>query len=265
MPARRPPPRVAVLRGAARAGSLVERLREAGFEPVELPVLAFEDLAPPCPGPCPSPESTRWVFTSVEGPAAWARQAERWEREGAAGWQGASLRGVAAIVVGRATEAAARDAGFEVEYCGEGGDAGAMVEGWVASRRAPDRPELGCAVAPAARDAALEAAARAGFVVRRIEVYRSVPNQAARERIEATDPRGLAVIAATASSTLSYLDALLPPGRRAAWRTVPVVSIGPATSTTARELGYTVAAQAGRSTLDALVEAVQSRFEPEET
>jgi uroporphyrinogen III methyltransferase/synthase len=71
---------------------------------------------------------------------------------------------------------------------------------------------------------------------------------------------GLDLLTFTASSTVQNFVDLLDHQDLALAKKIPAASIGPLTSTTARELGFNVTIEPDKSTLDALVAAIKTYF-----
>ncbi len=85
------------------------------------------------------------------------------------------------------------------------------------------------------------------------------PAEADRQLAKALTER-LDLLTFTASSTVRNLTDLLSAHQAEQARTIPVASIGPLTSRTARELGFQVVIEPQDSTLEALIDAIQDYF-----
>lgn len=91
--------------------------------------------------------------------------------------------------------------------------------------------------------------------------YTSIAPAGASQKLDNAILEGLDLITFTASSTVRNFVKLLSPETLEMARKVPVASIGPLTSQTAREYGLQVAVEPKDSTLDAMVEAIEDYFE----
>lgn len=110
--------------------------------------------------------------------------------------------------------------------------------------------------ASVARDVLPNALRAAGADVRVVVAYDAVVDVESAGTFAALRWPSVRLIAVTSSRTLQAFDGLLTGSGQAAARETPVASIGPITSTTARELGYPVALEAPMSTMDALADAI---------
>ena len=238
---------VLVTRPADRAGSLIERLRAMGAEPVAAPAIEIEEAEPGGPLDLAVGEAAEgrfaWVvFTSAAGVRAW------WWRSDALA-SGPPRARVAAV--GDATADALRRRGVEPDLVPPAfttaalGDAFPAGEGEVLLARADLATEE------------LEDRIRArGWKVERVDAYRvrgvaSLPGEARR----ALDQGRVDVVTFTSPSTVEGFLALarVPEGAL-------VACIGPVTAEAARARGLSVAAVADPHTEDGLAAAVGSLF-----
>ena len=235
-----------VTRARAQASGLAATLRALGAEVVELPAIRIEPLldsdavrdavadlhayALVC---LTSPNGVRLLFEAM---AAQGRDAR-------------ALANATVAAIGPGTAAALAERGVIADIVPERFVAEALVEalaGVEVSRppgaRRPRRRGARSAPRGARR------ARREVDVVALYETVREAPEPAAIEALEAAD-----YITFTSSSTVrNLLDAV--GGRFPPW--ARVVSIGPITSQTARELGLEVHVEAERHDVDGLVEAL---------
>ncbi len=137
----------------------------------------------------------------------------------------------------------------------------------VAAAMAAVEPLAGRRVLLARADAASEdlprALREAGAVVDELAIYHTVPGpEASRSRVAAalSDPELIAALFASGSA----VRGLLHLGGEAA-RSVPAVTIGPATTAVARQEGLRVVAEAARPEVDSLVSAVCAWTPPDLT
>lgn len=234
-------PRVVVTRARAQAGELSQRLRDRGFEPIEVPVI--EVVGPRDGGAALTDAAARldrfdWVvLTSVNG-------ARRLLEVAPAPWP-ASVR-VAAI--GPGTAAVLRDGGVDVTLLPERFVAESLLDAL------PDPPPSGGRVllarAEVARDVLPDGLRARGWDVAVVDAYRTIAPEvppSARDAIAAAD-----AVAFTSPSTVHHFVELvgvdaLPP---------VVVSIGPVTSAAARAHGIEVTVEATEHSIPGLVEAL---------
>lgn len=239
--------RVLVLRAGAGPSRVTVALREA-LDPArwsidEVPTLAFEWSDPAVlRSALASIASDDWVvFTSANAAravadAGLAAQVQRAQRVAAAGRVTAEVvaerLGIADVFVPET---------FIAESLADGliglGAAGRTV--WL------PRAEVAREVLPTALRAA-------GATVHTVPAYRAVVAEPSRAVLAAHPWRDTAFIVVCSSRTLVALDALAAPEQQSALRDLPIASIGPITSATARRLGYTVMVEPPESTMDAL-------------
>ncbi len=238
--------RVVVTRARAEASGLAATLRELGAEVVELPAIRIE----------PRTESTevgaavaaieRYSLICLTSPNGVRLL---FEALAAAGKDARALAGatVAAIGPGTARELAAR--GIRADVVPERFVAEALAEA-LAGFEVEGRSVL-VARAAEARDVLPEALRERGAEVDVLALYETVREQPGEEAVAAAE--GADYLTFTSSSTVRNLVEALgerfPAGAR-------VVSIGPVTSETARELGLRVDVEAERHDIDGLLTAL---------
>lgn len=111
-----------------------------------------------------------------------------------------------------------------------------------------------------ARDLIPRQLAAAGARVLDPVTYTSVPPAGTPEKLRQALAGGLDLITFTASSTVRNFINLVPRDLLEPALQVPVASIGPLTSRTARECGLRVVVEPKDSTLDAMLEAIRDYF-----
>lgn len=168
-----------------------------------------------------------------------------------------SLRGKTIVAVGPKTAAAIRGRGLQVDLIPSDFRAEGLVD--MLRSRVAGRcilyPKAGLA-----RDLVPKQLAEAGAKVLDPVAYTSaVPKDSAAE-LAAALRRGLDLLTFTASSTVHHLVELLDDDMLEEARQVPVASIGPLTSQTARSLGFEVVVEPQASTLDELIEAIRKYY-----
>lgn len=246
--------RVVVTRSKEQAGKLADRLVAAGAEVVEAPTI---EIAGPGDGGASIDDaigrisSFDWVvLSSPNGVEAFTSRLR----------DGRDLAGVRLAVVGPGTAAALADRGLVADLLPDRYVAEGLLEAF------PDPPGSGTDASGAAqgrvlvvraavgRDVLVDGLAERGWHVELVEGYRTVPatfGERSRARLAGAD----AITFTSSSSVRNFVDS-------AGLDAVPpvVVTIGPITSATARELGLEVSAEADPHSLDGLVDAVRERL-----
>jgi uroporphyrinogen-III synthase len=244
--------RVLVTRAAHQVGKLSEGLRDAGFEPVEVPVLGIRPPADsgPLDAALANLKTYDWlILTSANTIRALQ------ERSVARGY---SLAGPLVAAVGEATASAARKAGLEVAVVPENYVAEALVES-LADHVGGKRILL--ARAEIARDVIPDALRAGGAKVDVVDAYRNVLPESAPVLLRAAIENGIDAATFTSSSSVTHLaDAARAANLPFPFAAVPAVSIGPITSGTLREQGWEPAAEASTSDIPGLIEAVRRFF-----
>jgi len=251
--------RILVTRALHQAGKLSEGLRALGAEPVEVSVL---EIRPPesfslLDAALHKLDNYDWlILTSANAVRALSGRAASL---GIAMLQPAGLR---VAVVGEATAAAARQAGLQVAFVPEAYLAESLVVGLLQSlQNQASSQRILLARAAVARDVIPDALRAAGATVDVVDAYRNVLPEAAPERLRIALADGINAATFTSSSSAAHLsEAARAAGVAWPFAGVPAVSIGPITSQTLRELGWTPAAEAENSDISGLIEAVLRFF-----
>ena len=239
---------VVVTRAREQASGLRARLEALGADVVELPSIAIEPLT----FSLPALDGLDWlVFTSANGVRAF------FDRGLApAGLDARALAGTRVAAIGPGTERVLASHGVRADLVPERFVAESLLEAF------PDAATAGARVviarAEQARDVLPEGLTTKGYSVDVLPVYRTVqatPDPGSLDRVRAGE---VDAVTFTSSSTVTNLCDLL--GR------VPdpqplVVSIGPVTSTKARERGLRVDAEAEPHTVDGVVDALVAALE----
>lgn len=169
-----------------------------------------------------------------------------------------SLAGKTIVAVGPKTAAAIRRHGLQVDLIPKDYRAEGLVDmlrGQVAGR---------CILYPKAglaRDLIPSQLAEAGARVLAPVAYTSIVPADSAAKLTAAIRRGLDLLTFTASSTVHHMVELLDDGLLEKARQVPVASIGPLTSQTARRLGFQVVIEPSDSTLDDLIAAIRQYYQ----
>jgi len=237
---------VVVTRARAQASGLAATLRELGAAVVELPAIRIEPLTASDEVRAAAAEIDDYSLICLTSPNGVRLL---FEALAAAGKDARALAGatVAAIGAGTARELAAR--GIRADVVPERFVAEALVEA-LAGVEVEGRRVL-VARAAEARDVLPEALRERGAEVDVVALYETVREEPDEEAVAAAQEADYVTF--TSSSTVRNLVEALgdrfPAGTR-------VVSIGPVTSETARELGLSVDVEAERHDVDGLLAAL---------
>jgi uroporphyrinogen III methyltransferase / synthase len=239
---------VVVTRAREQASSLRARLEELGADVIELPSISIEPLALDRA----RLDGVTWlVFTSVNGVEGYFTRALADH-----GLDTRALAGVQVAAIGPGTAAALAARGVTADLVPERFIAESLLEAFPPALSG-DRVVL--ARAEQARDVLPEGLERLGYGVEVLPVYRTVtaePDPAELVRVRAGTVDALTF---TSSSTVANFCDLV--GELSEPRPL-VVSIGPVTSTTARERGLRVDAEGDPHTIDGLVAALLAALAP---
>ncbi len=238
--------RVVVTRARAQASGLAATLRDLGAEAIELPAIRIQprlDSAKVRDAVADIHSYALVVLTSPNGVRL------LFEAMAAAGRDARALANATVAAIGPGTARALATRGVIADLVPESYVAEALVE-TLTSVEVTGRPVL-VARAAQARDVIPEALADRGAEVDVVALYETVREQPDPEAVDAAQTADYVTF--TSSSTVrNLLEAV---GDRFP-RSARVVSIGPVTSTTARELGLEVHVEAERHDVDGLVEAL---------
>ncbi len=238
--------RVVVTRARAQASGLAATLGALGAEVIELPAIRIEPLI--------GDESVRDAVADLHAYALVCLTSPNgvrllFEAMGAQGRDARALANATVAAIGPGTAAALAERGVIADVVPERFVAEGLVEA-LAGVEVADRPVL-VARAAEARDVLPDALAERGAKVDVVALYETVREHPEPEAVEAAQSADYVTF--TSSSTVrNLLEAIgdrFPRGAR-------VVSIGPVTSATARELGLEVQVEAERHDPSGLVEAL---------
>jgi uroporphyrinogen III methyltransferase / synthase len=243
--------RVVVTRARAQAGSLSSRLQALGAAVIEIPAIEIVPAADYGPLDRAIANLAAYdylIFTSANGVHHFVERLDR---------SAADLRCLRACIcaIGPATRAAVEALHLKVDLMGKEYVAEGLLEAFAGRDLNGKRVLLPRAAV--ARDLIPVELTRQGAQVDVVEAYRTV-----LPRRDSVVPLAADCITFTSSSTvrnfveIAGVDAL---------RGIPVASIGPVTSQTARDLGIGVTAEAAEFTIDGLLDAVRRICETEMT
>ncbi len=241
--------RVLVTRAAHQAGKLSEALRAAGAEPIEVPVLEIQPPVSydPLDQALIHLYSYDWlIVTSTNTVRAMV------ERCAALKVRLDTTMHVAAIGLG--TAEAARSVGLKVTLTPDHYVAESLV---IAMGERVRGKRVLLARAAIARDIIPDALRRAGATLNVVDAYQNAVPAAAPEQLRKVMADGIEAVTFTSSSSATHLaEVARLAGMRFPFAGVQGVSIGPVTSGTLRELGWTPAAEAETHDIPGLVAAV---------
>jgi uroporphyrinogen III methyltransferase/synthase len=234
---------VVVTRAREQASELRTRLEQLGAEVIELPSIAVELMT----FSLPAVDRYAWlVFTSANGVAAFFDQGLA-----GAGLDARALAPARVAAIGPGTSEALAARGVRADLVPPRFVAEALLEAFPDPER--DGARVLVARAETARDVLPEGLAARGYEVDVLAVYRTVPVAPDTDHLQRVEAGEVDAVTFTSSSTVKNFCAAVAPftGPQPA-----VISIGPVTSETARELGLRVDTEADPHTIDGLVAAV---------
>ena len=239
--------RIVVTRAREQADALSNRLRALGADALELPTIEIRPAADygPLDRAITGLAGYDWlIFTSANGVRFFVERLDR---------SGTDLRALGAKIcaIGPATRAAVEALHLKVDLMGTEYVAEGLLEAFAPFDLAGLRVLLPRAAV--ARDLVPVELARRGAQVDVVEAYRTGVPEGATARVREVFRRRPDCVTFTSSSTVrNFVEA----AGAETLRGVPVATIGPVTTATARELGIEVTAQAQVFTIDGLLEAV---------
>jgi uroporphyrinogen III methyltransferase/synthase len=238
---------IAVTRARAQASGLAARLALLGAEVIETPAIRIE--ARPVDGEVAQAarEIGSFALVCVTSPNGAALLMDAVE---AVGGDARSFAGVEVAAIGPGTAAELASRGIRADVVAGVSTAEGLLDALAGYELDGERVLV--ARAAEARDALPDGLAERGALVEVVALYDTVAEQLSEAELGAV-ARADYVTFTSSSTVRFFLDAIgghgLPNGAR-------VISIGPITSATARELGLDVHAEAERHDIDGLVEAV---------
>ena len=246
--------RILVTRAADQAPALSGALAARGAEPVVIPMIqivapaSFAELDRAIAGLA---ATDYLVLTSVNAVKFFC------QRLPALGYDAASLDHVKIVAVGPKSAAALTAHGLQADLVPEDYRAEgivALLKEQVSGKRVL-YPK-----AALARELIPAELARAGAEVVAPIAYASELPEDAPDKLGRALADGLDLLTFTASSTVDNFTRLLDTENLALARQVPVASIGPLTTATAKKHGFKVVVEPDQATLDDMVEAIEQYF-----
>jgi uroporphyrinogen III methyltransferase/synthase len=246
--------RILVTRAADQAPELINALAARGAEPVVVPTIQL--IAPSSYAELDRAIADLdtidyLVLTSVNAVDFFFR------RLSALGHDPAILKGVQIVAVGPKSAAALSAYDIQADLVPED----YRAEGIVALLK--DRVSGKRVLYPKAalaRELIPAELTKAGAEVIAPTAYASHPPDDAQHKLRQALAEGLDLLTFTASSTVDNFTTLLDEDSLDLARQVPVASIGPLTTATAKEHGFNVVIEPDNSTLDDMVEAITQHF-----
>ncbi len=248
--------RIVVTRAREQAANLIEPLEALGAEIVEIPCL---EIRPPKSWEPLDRAIQRLetfdylLLTSANGARLFL------ERLAVNGRDGRDLKGLTIGAIGPATAAELAKASIRADFVPDEYQAEGLIK-CLAGRDLRGQAFL-IPRAKIARDLLPRTLRQRGARVEVVEAYQTVgPRFAARDLARWLDPPPDAVTFASSSAVMNFFKLLTPRLKQKLLRKTQLVSIGPVTSATIRQLGYQVNVEAEQSTLPALVRALRAYF-----
>lgn len=248
--------RIVVTRSRDQAEALTERLEALGAEVVEIPCI---ETHPPkswklLDGAIGRLETFDYlIFTSANGVRYF------FERLASQGKDARDLKGLKIGVIGPATAAELWQQGLRADFM----PATYQAEGLIESLRDQDIAGKSFLIprARVARDLLPRALREKGARVEVVEAYQTVkPRLPARDLVRWLEPVPDAVTFTSSSTVVNFFRSLTPQMKHNLRCRTHLISIGPVTSRTLRQMGFKVSVEAKESTIPALVEALRAHF-----
>jgi uroporphyrinogen III methyltransferase/synthase len=239
--------RIVITRAGGQAAELSAPLEELGAEAILLPTIEIRPPSDSAPldRAIAQLDTYDWlIFTSVNGVRGFIERLDR---------SGSDLRSLRARIcaIGPATRAAVEALHLKVDRMPAEYVAESLVEAFAGDDLKGKRILLPRAAV--ARDVVPVELTRRGAIVDVVEAYRSVAPEDAVQRCRAALAHKPHWIVFTSSSTVNNL---VSAAGREALQGIRTASIGPITSSTLREHGLTVDAEATPHTIPGLLEAI---------
>lgn len=247
-------PTALVTRAGDQAEALTAALHEIGVKTVVVPTIeivppeSFDELDLAI---ADLDQVDYLILTSVNAVNAF------FNRLTAQGYSAQTLSAMKIVAVGPKSAEAVADHGATVDLIPED----YRAEGVVALlKNRVSGKQLLYPKAALARDLIPAELTAAGAKVIAPVAYTSAPPADAANMLQQALNDGIDLLTFTASSTVQNFVDLLDAKAQSLAKQVPVASIGPLTSATARKLGFTVAVEPDKSTLELLVAAIKTYF-----
>lgn len=256
--------RIVVTRSRAQAGGLVSRLVGLGAEVLEFPSIQIKPPHDPAPfdAALENPSQYDWlVFTSANGVDSFFAHLPGDARLLA----GAKVAAIGPATAGSLLEHGIRADAVPAEYRGEA-VFGAMRDAARLSGEELEGSRVLIVRAEQAREALPDMLRQAGAIVDVVAAYRTaMPDDGNAEAlIRGLRKESVAAVTFTSSSTVRNFMALLDGYGPVALDGVELFSIGPITTETLRQFGYTTVREAEEYTVDGLVQVLVRHYGQEE-
>jgi len=241
--------RIVVTRARSQAGALSSRLESLGAAVIEIPAIEIQpaaDYGQLDRAIANLPSYDYLIFTSANGVRFFVERLDQ---------SASDFRSLRARIcaIGPATRAAVESLHLKVDLMGKEYVAESLLESFAGHLLAGKRVLLPRAAA--ARDLVPAELARRGAQVDVVEAYRTIlPELSAALPLNAAGILACDCITFTSSSTVQNFVSLAGAD---SLRGVPVASIGPITTRTARDLGIGVTIEAAEFTIEGLLDAVR--------
>jgi uroporphyrinogen III methyltransferase/synthase len=245
--------RVVVTRSREQASDLSRRIEDLGGEAWEFPAIEItdpEDFAP-MDEAITKVDSYDWlIFTSVNGVDSFFKRLRHYGRDIR------DLKGAKLCAIGPKTKERLEEMCLHVEYVPSEYRAEAVLEGLKGKLQPGQRVLL--PRADIARKILPETLVQMGAVVDDVVAYRTVRGSGEAGILrEMLDEKMIHYVTFTSSSTVkNFVEMLGADNIHGLLKGVKLVSIGPVTSQSARDLGLTIDIEASAYTIDGLVNAL---------
>lgn len=248
---------VVVTRARAQASDLVDRLSDLGADCLECPTIK---VVPPeewgrLDAAIKNLDTYDWlIFTSVNGVSFF------FERLYEKGEDVRALKDVRTAAIGPATARRLRDFGLKSDIIPRTYQAESVVEAF--EKEPMEEKRVLLPRAKEARPVLPVELVKMGAVVNEVVAYRTEqPHENTDRLIKGLEEGSIDIVTFTSSSTVKNFKALLPADRfESLIKGVTIASIGPITTNTARELGFTVDITAQDFTIPGLCEAILKHY-----
>ncbi|MDM8516252.1 uroporphyrinogen-III C-methyltransferase [Desulfobacterales bacterium HSG16] len=252
--------RIVVTRAREQASDLVTKLSESGADCLECPTIRIvaPDSYDNLDQAIEKLSTYQWiVFTSVNGVKFFFNRVFK------KGLDVRALHNVRTAAIGPATADKLREFGLNSDIIPESYRAESVIKAF--EQEEVKGKKILLPRAKEARPILPEELGKMGADVDEIPCYKTEPAAGSADiLLKELDQRCVDLVTFTSSSTVKNFHKILPANeheRKRLMENVTIASIGPITSDTARELGFTVHVEAESYTIDGLCQAIRNYYE----
>ncbi len=252
--------RILVTRSRSQASALSKKLEEAGADVIEIPTI---EIRPPSTWAdldraIRSLSKYRWlIFTSINGVESFFGRLTRLKKDIR------ELTGIRIAAIGPATAKAVAEKGLKVDAVAEEYRAEGLLDRL--GREKIKGARILIPRAAKAREVLVKELRKRGARVDDVDAYRAVPPRHGREELLEALSKGIDLLTFASSSTVDNFMTMV--GTKGTWhllvKKIPVASIGPITTDTAKSHGLNVVIQPKKYTILALVDAIVTQIHKE--